>query len=153
MRSLPLRKICTAYFGIAYLLASLTLLTACGTTSKDLAPGSIKQSSSYWPSWLNWIRPYQPPVSQGVFITKEMVSQLKGGMTQDQVRYLLGNPPLQDSFHKDRWDYPFRYDNGKGVITTSSLAVFFNADKKLVSLQGGKFPNETEFIKLIDANL
>ena len=35
---------------------------------------------------------YRPDIQQGNFISKEMVAQLKGGMTPEQVRFVLGTP-------------------------------------------------------------
>jgi outer membrane protein assembly factor BamE len=60
------------------------------------------------PSWMpSVLRPYRPDVQQGNIITKDMVEQLRTGMTRDQVRFLLGTPMLTDIFHQDRWDYPY----------------------------------------------
>ena len=42
---------------------------------------------------------------------EEMASQLKEGMTREQVRFILGTALLTDMFHEDRWDYPFRLQN------------------------------------------
>ena len=66
-----------------------------------LAAGAC--SSSWIPGTL---RPYRPDVQQGNVVTKDMVDQLRPGMTRDQVRFLLGTPMLTDVFHQDRWDYP-----------------------------------------------
>ena len=54
------------------------------------------------------IAPYRIEIQQGNFVSQEMVSQLKLGMSKDQVRFVLGTPLITDSFHADRWDYVFR---------------------------------------------
>ncbi|MBE0612230.1 MAG: outer membrane protein assembly factor BamE [Burkholderiales bacterium] len=54
------------------------------------------------------LKPYRMEIQQGNFVSQEMVSRLKPGMSQDQVRFVLGTPLITDSFHADRWDYVFR---------------------------------------------
>lgn len=49
--------------------------------------------------------PYKVPVSQGNIVTKDQLSQLKVGMTQSQVIYLLGTPMVRDTFKPDSWHY------------------------------------------------
>ena len=60
------------------------------------------------------IQPYRPDVQQGNVVTKEMVDQLRQGMTREQVRFLLGSPMLSSVFHTDRWDYVYYLKRGKG---------------------------------------
>ena len=47
-------------------------------------------------------------IQQGNYISQEAVSQLKSGMTKDQVRFVLGTPLVADIFHEDRWDYVYQ---------------------------------------------
>ncbi|APS44187.1 cell envelope protein SmpA [Piscirickettsia salmonis] len=51
--------------------------------------------------------PWQAQVKQGHLISGEQLKQLKVGMTQTQVNYLLGAPDIKDPFHKGRWDYVY----------------------------------------------
>jgi len=44
-------------------------------------------------------------IQQGNEIDAEMLLKLKPGMTKNQVRFVLGTPLIQDSFHNNRWDY------------------------------------------------
>ena len=61
------------------------------------------------------IRPYRMEIQQGNYVSQEMVSQLKPGMTKEQVRFVLGTPLVTDIFHADRWDYVyFRDIQGRG---------------------------------------
>ena len=53
------------------------------------------------------ITPYQPEIQQGNYVSQEMISQVKPGMTREQVRFILGTPLLTDIFHADRWDYVY----------------------------------------------
>lgn len=92
--------------------------------------------------------PYRPTIQQGNFVSEEMLNQLKVGMTRDQVKFIFGTPLLQDMFHADRWDYPFRLAKGDGEVTTSRVVVFFK-DGKVDHFLGGNLPTEKEYIARI----
>lgn len=99
--------------------------------------------------FLGFLRPYRPDVQQGNFVSREMVAQLKPGMTQDQVVFLLGTPLLTDIFHADRWDYAFRLQKGNGEITTSRVTVYFK-DKLVSHFEGGgDLPTEADYLARI----
>lgn len=93
---------------------------------------------------------YRPDIQQGNFISREMVEQLKVGMTREQVRFVLGTPLLVDAFHPDRWDYPFRLKTGDGRITSSHLVVFFK-DDRLLRFEGGDLPDEKDYLQRLAA--
>lgn len=50
---------------------------------------------------------YRIPIQQGNFLEAKDVDQVTVGMTQAQVRYVLGTPMVIDPFTKDRWDYVY----------------------------------------------
>ncbi|MCX2983286.1 outer membrane protein assembly factor BamE [Halieaceae bacterium IMCC14734] len=72
---------------------------------------------------------YRINVEQGNIITQEMIDQLKPGMNQRQVRFILGTPLTEDSFNQARWDYLFLIRNGNDTIEEERLTVFFDGDK------------------------
>ena len=80
---------------------------------------------------------YRIDVQQGNVLTQEMVSQLRPGLSRDQVRFILGTPVLMDMFHANRWDYFYWLKKGNsGEVDTRRFAVFFDADGKLISVAG-----------------
>jgi len=83
----------------------------------------------------SYLTPYKTDIRQGNFVTQEMVAQLKPGLTRDQVRFVLGSPLVADMFHADRWDYVYRFKEGRGEQTQRRLAVFFE-DNKLARVTG-----------------
>lgn len=107
--------------------------------------------------FLGIFSPYRVDVQQGNFISREMVAQIKenmknkGGMTPEQVRFVMGTPLLTDVFHKDRWDYVFLLEKGNGEIISSHVALFFK-DNRLVHLEGGDLPTEKDYLSLIAGN-
>ena len=81
------------------------------------------------------VTPQRIEIQQGNFVTQEMVSQLKAGMSKEQVRFALGTPLLTDIFHAERWDYVFWREAPDGKREERKLAVFFK-DEKLVRVEG-----------------
>lgn len=96
------------------------------------------------------ITPYRINIVQGNFVSREAASQLREGMTRDQVRFLLGTPLLTDVFHGNRWDYVFSFRRGSTpVVQQRRYTVFFDGDK-LVKFGGDELPSEYELIAEID---
>lgn len=86
------------------------------------------------------LKPYRIEIQQGNFVSQEMVSQLKPGMTRDQVRFVLGTPLIADTFHADRWDYVFRRQRANSnELEQRKIAVFFE-DGKLKRVDGDVKP-------------
>lgn len=56
---------------------------------------------------------YRVPIQQGNFLESKDIDQVTVGMTQAQVRYVLGTPMVVDPFTKDRWDYVYYLKKGQ----------------------------------------
>lgn len=85
---------------------------------------------------------YKVGIQQGHIITQEMVDQLKLGMSKRQVRFVLGNTLLPDTFNDNRWDYPYSVRRGsQGDITQYLYTVYFENDK-LVKTEGDFLPGK-----------
>ena len=89
------------------------------------------------------ITPYRIEIQQGNFISQEMASQLKAGMSKDQVRLALGTPLLTDVFHADRWDYVYWREAPDGKRESRKFAVYF-ADGRLARVDGDIVPIDTK---------
>ncbi len=72
--------------------------------------------------------PYKMDIRQGNFVTPEMRERLKVGMSHNQVRALLGEPLVEDSFHPDRWDYVYTYEHRRVVQDRQRLTLYFTGD-------------------------
>ncbi|MCB1915743.1 MAG: outer membrane protein assembly factor BamE [Rhodocyclaceae bacterium] len=94
----------------------------------------------------DWLRPYRIDVRQGNHVTPEMVAQLKTGMSPEQVRFVLGTPLVVDPFHRNRWDYFYRFDPGRGEATERRLTVLFR-DGVLAEMQGDVEPAPADRIE------
>lgn len=125
---------------------SLFFLTVCAALSGCQTMSSVGSGiSSGVSSVTGWaptfLGPYRPDVHQGNIITKEMVEQLRQGMTREQVRFMLGTPLLTSEFHKDRWDYAYYLNPRKGPVQNRRLTVYFK-DNKLDSFKSDEMPQE-----------
>ena len=78
-------------------------------------------SSGHLPS----LTPYKVEIRQGNLITQDMRAKLKIGMTQDQVKLLLGAPLINDAFHADRWDYFYSLEQQGKVLDKQRLTLYF----------------------------
>lgn len=70
---------------------------------------------------------FKPEIRQGTLITEQTVSQLEPGMSERQVRFVLGPPTIEDPFTEGRWDYVYEVEPRSTDLEPVShrLAVFF----------------------------
>jgi outer membrane protein assembly factor BamE len=116
------------------LLGALVLLPGCASVREWTPP---------------LIQPYRPDVQQGNIITKEMVDQLRPGMTRDQVRFLLGTPMMKNLFQETRLDYVYFLKRGKGGEQQLRRLTMTFADGKLETFNADEMPPETMADNLI----
>lgn len=68
---------------------------------------------------------YKPNVQQGNTFDEKQLSQLKLGMTQQQVVFIMGSALLKDAFHKNRWDYVYVITKGHAKPERRLLTLYF----------------------------
>ena len=71
---------------------------------------------------------YRINIQQGNDITQDMVSQLKPGITKNQVAYVMGTPLIIDTFHPNRWDYIYSFHPGNGEREQRRITVYFEGE-------------------------
>ncbi len=99
------------------------------------------------------INEYKIDVQQGNILTQDMVSQLKPGLTKDQVRFILGTPVLMDMFHGNRWDYVYRFQKGStGDVEMRKFSTFFDASDRLVRVAGDVAAAQASDVASVSAN-
>lgn len=67
-------------------------------------------------------------IQQGNVVTSKMMMQLRPGMTRSQVRYIMGSPLIQDSFHVNRWDYFYQMRHKGRIIEQRRVILEFEND-------------------------
>ncbi|MBM3350680.1 MAG: outer membrane protein assembly factor BamE [Betaproteobacteria bacterium] len=86
------------------------------------------------------IKPYKMDVQQGNVVTSKMLLQLRPGMTKSQVRFIMGTPLVQDSFHGNRWDYVYQMREAGKVIEQRRVILDFEKDL-LKAVRGDVVPS------------
>lgn len=79
---------------------------------------------------------YKVDIQQGNVVTQDMIDQLRPGMTRSQVRFIMGNPLITDTFHANRWDYLYSIQPGGTQRQQERVSLVFNANDQLAGLAG-----------------
>ncbi len=119
------------FFLILGFSCNLLLLNGC-TSFSDPVTDTLAQTPLM----------YKPDIQQGNVVTQEKVNKLQPGMSRDQVRFLLGTPMLQDTFHNDRMSYVYTMKRGGGKMEQRQLTLFFAGDQ-LQRIEGDYRPDPT----------
>ena len=117
-----------ARFAMRALVLTLALCATTGCATAD----------HYVPSWRSF-GVYKIDVNQGNYLSQDMVDKLKVGMTQTQVKQLLGTPLVASPFRPDRWDYVYEYTRQGQVIEHRNFTVWFT-DAKVARWEGDSMP-------------
>ncbi|WP_137820309.1 outer membrane protein assembly factor BamE [Pseudomonas sp. 2FG] len=83
---------------------------------------------------------YKIDIQQGNVVTQDMIDQLRPGMTRRQVRFIMGNPLITDTFHADRWDYLYSIQPGGTQRLQERVSILFDGKDQLVGLAGDFMP-------------
>jgi len=112
-----------------YVFILLTVFcTACGTA-------------------LPTVKPYKLDVQQGNVVTSKMLLQLRPGMTKSQVRFIMGTPLVQDSFHGNRWDYVYQMREA-GKLKEQRRVILDFENELLKTVRGDVIASKGEQAKL-----
>ena len=89
---------------------------------------------------------YTIDIQQGNIIEQSMIDQLRPGMNQRQVLYIMGSPMLNNVFHKNRWDYVYSNQPSGEDRVQKQISLFFENDQ-IAGIQGDFRPSATPVIK------
>jgi len=71
------------------------------------------------------LRPHKYDVEQGNIITQEDVQRLHIGMTESQVKSVMGNPVMVNVFSPNRLDYIYTFQAGYGKRQQKRVVCIF----------------------------
>lgn len=100
--------------------------------------GGCATFDRYAPSWRSF-GVYKIDINQGNYLSQDTVDKLKVGMTQQQVRQLLGTPLVTSPFRADRFDYVYEFTRQGQVVEHRNFTVYF-ADGKVTRWEGDRMP-------------
>lgn len=78
---------------------------------------------------------YKVVISQGNLVDQEMIDKLEVGMTESQVKFVMGTPLISDTFYPNRWDYFTSVTQGETIYSNQKITLLFE-ENKLVSWEG-----------------
>ena len=93
-----------------------------------LGAAALAGCTSQRPDRSGLFEPYRTDLPQGNYVTREMLDQVRPGMSREQVRAALGAPLLTPVFRTDRWDYVFRYQHASGKVDSRRVTIRFRDD-------------------------
>ena len=106
-------------------LAAVVLLAGCAAGTHVTEKGTTEQP--VWPKWDS----VTFNNTKGTFPDLQSLSQVRAGMTKDQLYYLLGRPQYHDGWRPVEWNYLFHFHTpGQGTddVTTCQYKVLFDKD-------------------------
>jgi len=84
---------------------------------------------------------YKLNVQQGNIVTADMLAQLKPGMTERQVTYIMGKPVLKNPFSHNRWDYIYTLEKRDEIVKNYKISLYFN-EAGVYQRYEGKLPSD-----------
>ena len=106
-------------------LVATVLLTGCAAGTYVTEQGTTDKL--VWPKWDS----VTFDNTKGTFPNLQSLSQVRTGMTKDQLYYLLGRPQYNDGWRPVEWNYLFHFHTpGQGTddVTTCQYKVLFDKD-------------------------
>jgi outer membrane protein assembly factor BamE len=103
-----------------------------------VAASGCATADMYLPTWRSF-GVYKIDINQGNYLSQDMVGKLKVGMTQAQVKQLLGTPLVNSPFRPDRWDYIYEFTRQGKVVEHRNFTIYF-ADAKVTRWEGDEMP-------------
>ena len=93
------------FFSKWFALVLTTLITACSS-------GGL-------------FAPYYIDIDQGNIFTEEQIEELQLGMSQRQVRFVMGSPLVIDTLNPNRWEYLYTLTRQDALNVKQHLAIYF----------------------------
>ena len=135
-----MQRLFSVYLALIFLIFS----TSCGSI-----PGGLEEKQSKKRLFDRFaerlpakLKPYKVDIVQGNYVTNSMVANLSKGQTMDQVITILGTPLIADPFRKNRWDYIFLINRGRGERIIHNFMVTFKNDR-VVSWEGSPIDEQS----------
>lgn len=117
-----MHKTMRSLFTLIFVMAS-SFLVACGSSAPT-------------------VKPFKMEIQQGNVVTSKMLLQLRPGMTKSQVRFIMGTPLINDSFHTNRWDYFYQLRQAGKVVEQRRVILDFEKEL-LARVRGDVVPQGT----------
>lgn len=92
-----------------------------------------------------YLSPFKVAIDQGNIVTSESVALVSLGMTQEQVRFLLGTPVLTDPSNDNVWTYYYQDDTVLSGGNAQTIILRFE-NGGLVEMTGTPYLKDADLI-------
>lgn len=82
------------------------------------------------------VRVYKLDIQQGNDISVDQLSRVEMGMSQQEVKQILGTPMLEDPFRSNRWDYLYTMKAGAEKQVERRRVSLYFSDAQLDRIDG-----------------
>lgn len=88
---------------------------------------------------------YRIDIPQGNYLEQKEIDKLQIGMTKEQVKFVLGNPVVKDSFDSTKWHYVYEFLSGKDEAFNKRRKLILSFDGDLLAKAEGDFEISESF--------
>lgn len=92
-----------------------------------------------------FLSPFKVNMGQGNIVTTETVALVSLGMTQEQVRFLIGTPVLTDPNNDDLWTYYYQDDAAMSGGRSQTITLRFE-NGGLVEMTGTPYLQDADLL-------
>jgi outer membrane protein OmpA-like peptidoglycan-associated protein len=121
----------TNFKALAMMVATtLTMTMTIGATSAVAGTYVTQEGTTAQPVWPKWDSVVLDN-TKGTFPNLQNLSEIRKGMTKDQLRYLIGSPQYNDGWRPKEWNYLFHFNTpgaGTNNVSTCQYKVLFDKD-------------------------
>ncbi len=79
---------------------------------------------------------YRTDIHQGHILEEERLSNLKEGMSEADVKYLLGTPLVSDRYREGVWYYPYLHHRSNGEkVAQRNVAIYFDQKGRVTRIE------------------
>ena len=121
----------TNFKALAMMVATtLTMTMTIGATSAVAGTYVTQEGTTTQPVWPKWDSVVLNN-TKGTFPNLQNLSEIRSGMTKDQLYYLIGSPQYNDGWRPKEWNYLFHFNTpgaGTNDVSTCQYKVLFDKD-------------------------
>lgn len=88
---------------------------------------------------------YRINVQQGTIVTQDMLDQLKPGMTEKQIRYVLGTPSAPNSFDDTDETFVYSFQKGNGNTKAQIITIQFDESRHFTGYTGSPLEDQPAY--------
>ena len=120
----------TNFKALAMMVATTLTIGTIGATSAVAGTYVTQEGTTAQPVWPKWDSVVLNN-TKGTFPNLQNLSEIRSGMTKDQLYYLIGSPQYNDGWRPKEWNYLFHFNTpgaGTNDVSTCQYKVLFDKD-------------------------